>query len=73
MLILFLNILSTGAMVKKAPYMTAEALHSWKLYKSGFNRDIYFRQDRLGVAVLSECDTLDRAVEVVAKFTRAKA
>lgn len=51
MRILCLDIPAPGASLEKyAPHLNAEALHAWGLYKSGFIRDIYFRQDRPGVA-----------------------
>ncbi|SFE55018.1 hypothetical protein SAMN05216563_106106 [Phytobacter palmae] len=56
-----------------APHLTAEALHAWELYKSGFIRDIYFRQDRPGVAIFLECDTVDEANRIMAKFPLAMA
>ena len=43
------------------------------LYKSGFIRDIYFRQDRPGVAIFLECDTVEEANNVMAEFPLAKA
>ena len=43
------------------------------LYKSGFIRDIYFRQDRPGVAIFLECDSVDEAMNVMAEFPLAKA
>lgn len=54
-----------------APYRGA--LHAWRLYKSGFIRDIYFRQDRPGVAIFLECDTVEEANNVMAEFPLAKA
>ena len=52
MRILCLDIPAPGASLEKyAPHLNAEALHAWGLYKSGFIRDIYFRQDRPGVAI----------------------
>ena len=59
MRILCLDIPAPGATLEHyAPHLTAEALHAWGLYKSGFIRDIYFRQDRPGVAIFLECDTV---------------
>lgn len=45
----------------------------WGLYKSGFIRDIYFRQDQPGVAIFLECDTVEEANNVMAEFPLAKA
>lgn len=58
---------------KYAPHLNAEALYAWGLYKSGFIRDIYFRQDRPGVAIFLECDSVDEAMNVMAEFPLAKA
>ncbi len=53
MRILCLDIPAPGASLDKyAPHLNAEALHAWGLYKSGFIRDIYFRQDILDVNYL---------------------
>lgn len=63
MRILCLDIPAPGASLEKyAPHLNAEALHAWGLYKSGFIRDIYFRQDRPGVAIFLECDSVDEAM-----------
>ncbi|STD20507.1 Uncharacterised protein [Enterobacter asburiae] len=36
------------------------------------SRDIYFRQDRPGVAIFLECDSVDEAMNVMAEFPLAK-
>lgn len=70
MRILCLDIPAPGASLEKyAPHLNAEALHAWGLYKSGFIRDIYFRQDRPGVAIFLECDSVDEAMNVMAELT----
>ena len=56
-----------------APHMQAEVLHGWELYKSGFIRDIYFRQDRLGVAIIAEADSVEAARTQLMEFPLAKA
>lgn len=74
MRILCLDIPAPVASLEKyAPHLNAEALHAWGLYKSGFIRDIYFRQDRPGVAIFLECDSVDEAMNVMAEFPLAKA
>ncbi|ELQ6214874.1 superoxide dismutase [Cronobacter dublinensis] len=74
MRVLCLDIPAPGATLENyAPYLTSEALHAWGLYKSGFIRDIYFRQDRPGVAIFLECDSIDEAADVMAEFPLAKA
>ncbi|HGK4671596.1 superoxide dismutase [Kluyvera genomosp. 2] len=74
MRILCLDVPAAGATLEQyAPHLTAEALHAWGLYKAGFIRDIYFRQDRPGVAIFLECDSVDEAMETMAEFPLAKA
>jgi hypothetical protein len=69
MRILCLDIPAAGASLEKyAPHLDAEVLHAWELYKSGFIRDIYFRQDRPGVAIFLECASVDEAMNVMAEF-----
>lgn len=73
MRILCLDIPAHGASLEKyAPHLNAEALHARGLYKSGFIRDIYFRQDRRRRYFL-ECDSVDEAMNVMAEFPLAKA
>ena len=67
MRILCLDVPAAGATLEQyAPHLTAEALHAWGLYKAGFIRDIYFRQDRPGVAIFLECDSVDEAMGTMA-------
>ncbi|WP_261640626.1 superoxide dismutase [Erwinia mallotivora] len=74
MRILCLDIPASGATPEKySPHLLAEVLHAWALYKSGIIRDIYYRQDRPGVAIFLECDNLDQAVSVMGEFPLAKA
>ena len=58
---------------KYQPHLQAEVRHTWEAYKSGVVRDIYFRQDRPGVAIFLECASLDEAKKVVADFPLVKA
>lgn len=58
---------------KYAPYMIPENLYAWDLYKSGIIREMYFRQDRFGVAIFLECDSVEEAQTAVAGFPLAKA
>ncbi|MFS7240866.1 superoxide dismutase [Serratia proteamaculans] len=74
MRILCLDIPTSDATLEKyAPHLNSEALHAWGLYKSGVIRDIYFRQDRPGVAIFLECDSVETARTVMADFPLAKA
>lgn len=43
------------------------------MYKGGVIRDIYFRQDRPGVAILAECESVGAAQKVLREFPLAKA
>lgn len=40
---------------------------------SGTIRDIYFRQDRPGVAIIAECDSVETAKKTLSEFPLAKA
>ena len=63
-----------GATLEKyQPHLENEVRHTWESYKSGVVRDIYFRQDRPGVAIFLECASLDAANKVLAEFPLAKA
>ncbi|MEN4544762.1 superoxide dismutase [Pantoea agglomerans] len=58
---------------KYHPHLAAETFHAWSLYKSGALRDIYYRQDRPGVAIFLECDSVEQAQSLLADFPLAKA
>lgn len=58
---------------KYQPHLQEELRHTWASYKSGVLRDIYFRQDRPGVAIFLECGSLDEANKVLAEFPLVKA
>lgn len=71
---LCLDIPQPGAtMDKYMPHMLDEARHCWQLYKSGLVRDIYFRQDRPGVAVIAEADSIEAARQALGEFPLAQA
>ncbi|RFP12211.1 superoxide dismutase [Duganella sp. BJB488] len=55
------------------PHLQAEARHGWQLYKNGIVRDIYFRQDRPGVAIIAEAESVEAAQKALAEFPLAKA
>ena len=74
MKMLCLDIPQPGATMEQyAPHMQNEARHGWELYKGGFIRDIYFRQDRQGVAIIAEADSVDAAKAQLMEFPLAKA
>lgn len=71
---LCLDIPLPGASPEKyQPHMTDETRHGWKLYTNGTIRDIYFRQDRPGVAIIAEADSIDAARHALREFPLAKA
>lgn len=58
---------------KYQPHMQDEVRHTWETYKNGGIRDIYFRQDRPGVAIMAEFDTVEEAQAAFADFPLFKA
>ncbi|MGB7195046.1 MAG: superoxide dismutase [Collimonas pratensis] len=74
MKLLCLDIPQPGASLEKyQPHMLDELRHTWQLYKDGIVRDIYFRQDRPGVAIIAECESVEAATQVLGEFPLAKA
>lgn len=74
MKLLCLDVPQPGASLEKyQPHLVAEAQHAWKLYKGGILRDLYFRQDRPGVAFFAEADSIEAAKKELAQFPLAKA
>ncbi|PYE30553.1 hypothetical protein C8J37_11731 [Rhizobium sp. PP-WC-1G-195] len=74
MKLLCLDIPQPGASLETyQPHMLDEARHSWKMYKDGVIRDIYFRQDRPGVAIIAEAESVEAAKSSLADFPLAKA
>lgn len=55
-------------MEQYGPHMENEVRHTWEAYKSGVVRDIYFRQDRPGVAIFLECASVEEAKAVLAEL-----
>ena len=71
---LCLDIPAPGATLEKyQPHMQDEARHAWQLYKGGVVRNIYFRQDRPGVAIIAECESADAALNALRDCPLAKA
>jgi hypothetical protein len=62
-----------ASMEKYQPHMLDEVRHGWQLYKSGVVRDIYFRQDRPGVAIIAEAGSIEDAKKALGDFPLAKA
>ena len=74
MKLLCLDIPQPGASLDKyQPHMQDEARHAWQDYKAGFVRDIYFRLDRPGVAIIAEADSVQAAKQALRDFPLAKA
>ena len=74
MKLLCLDIPQPGASMEKyQPHLLAEVRHTWQTYKTGIVRDIYFRQDRPGVAIIAEADSVEAAKAVLMEFPLAKA
>ena len=74
MKLLCLDIPQPGASMEKyRPHLLAAVRHSWKLYKSGLVRDIYFRQDRPGVAIIAEAESVEAAKAALMELPLAKA
>lgn len=74
MKLLCLDIPTPGASPEKyRPYLADEARHAWKLHKSGVVRDFYFRQDRPGVVLIAECDSVEAAQQALREFPLSKA
>lgn len=71
---LCLDVPQPGATLEKyKPHFVDESRHAWHLYKTGVIRDIYFRQDRPGVAVIAEADSIEAAKKALDEFPLAKA
>lgn len=74
MMILCLDRPLPGATLEKyQPYLLDEVRHAWQAYKTGIIRDIYFRQDRPGVAIIAECPSVDEADKALADLPLVKA
>ncbi|NJC03061.1 hypothetical protein GGR63_003008 [Xanthomonas sp. 3272] len=74
MRLLCLDIPQPGATLEKyQPHMMDEVRHSWQHYKDGVIRDIHFRQDRPGVVIIAEADSVAAAKSALAEFPLAKA
>ncbi|KQQ78171.1 superoxide dismutase [Xanthomonas sp. Leaf131] len=74
MKLLCLDIPQSGATMQAyQPHMADEARHAWQLYTSGIVRDFYFRQDRPGVALIVECESVEAARHALREFPLAVA
>ena len=74
MRMLCLDVPQPGATMEAyAPHIQAEVQHGWAMYKGGIVRDIYFRQDRPGVAIIAEAESVEAAKTALMEFPLAKA
>lgn len=55
------------------PHLLDETKHAWSLFKSDVIRDIYFRQDRPGVVILAEAESVEQVKAECSKFPLAQA
>jgi hypothetical protein len=58
---------------KYQPHIVNEVRHSWAAYKSGLIREIYFRQDRPGVAIMAEAASVEEAKKAFSDLPLVKA
>lgn len=58
---------------KYQPHLLNEIRHTWQSVKKGLIRDIYFRQDRPGVAIFLECGSVEEAKQILADLPLVKA
>lgn len=58
---------------KYQPHLLDEIRHAWQSYKDGLIREIYFRQDRPGVAIIAECASAEEAKQAFADLPLVKA
>lgn len=74
MKLLCLDIPRPGATLEKyQPHLLDEVRHGWQLYKDGVVREIHFRQDRPGVAIVLECESVEAARQVLGEYPLARA
>jgi hypothetical protein len=50
---------------KMQPQFEAETRHAWKLYREGTIREMYDRQDRIGIVFMLECNSVDDARKIL--------
>lgn len=55
------------------PHLLDEIRFAWAQYKNDFIREINFRRDRPGVAIIAECASVDQAKEILDEIPLAKA
>jgi hypothetical protein len=58
---------------KYQPHLLEEVRHTWQAYKQDFVREIYFRQDRPGVAIVVESPSVEEVQRAFAELPLVKA
>lgn len=54
------------------PHLKDEMKVAWDHYKIGKMREMYFRQNDMGVVLMLECDTLEEAQELIDELPLVK-
>ena len=72
--VLVLDKINPGVTEEKIKAVMKEELKTaWEHYKQGYVREWYFRQDRPGVVLVLECDSLEQARAMTDELPLAKA
>ncbi len=50
------------------PFLEAEALKVWDLYKKGIIREIYFRGNETSAVLILECENFEKAKEILSSL-----
>ncbi len=54
------------------PYLKSEAKKVWELHQSGLIREIHFRQDQKSAVLIIECDSVERAEQIISQLPLVK-
>lgn len=74
MKLLCLDIPQPGATLEQyEPHLPEEVRRAWHLYRTGFVREIHLRQDRPGVAIIAECESVEAARQSMRELPLARA
>lgn len=65
--------LNNAGMDDFAPYIQDEVRTAWQNVKDGITREIYFRQDILGVVIMAEAESQTALSDRLAQFPLAEA
>ncbi len=72
-ILIMMNLTPEATPEKIVPLFNQEAARSWELYKEGFFRDMNFRADQPGVVNIAECESVEKAREIVNTLPLAQA